>query len=94
MTEERRSAANADSFDDEGLEPSRPRAVDRDSRKRVSRFMLPRSHLRRENMLAKELQEPQTTASERVARWAIWASIVGLAVLALTSWPYIRSAWE
>jgi hypothetical protein len=73
---------------------SRRRANDGESRRRASRTLLQGRHRNRENKPDKDLLAPQVTAGERIARWAIWASIIGLAVLALTAWPYLRSTWE
>lgn len=93
MTDGTRPAANADSFAGDGLEsPGRPVRNGRGTPPPLPRRRPGASHANRVGDAVRE--QPPGTAGEHHARLAIWITVVGLAVLALTAWPYVRSAWN
>ena len=92
MVDEGRVAANADAFDGHRRRRRWTRAIAR----RIRQFdgHAPLRHSGESESLAKDLLSGRPTAGERRASWAIWLSILGLIVLALAAWPWIRSVWD
>ena len=89
VVDEGRPAANADAFDATRRHGWLTRII-RSSRKKVCRPVPHGRQSRDGDNLAKDLLSGRTTAGERRARRAIWAATVGLIVLALIAWRFVR----